>query len=467
MEIISLNPNLSPLDFYVFVATILITFGFIYYGHLKKTKLNLNGEEGILDFLLMGRRLTLPLFIATLVATWYGGIFGTAQIAFEQGIYNFITQGLFWYVTYIIFAFFIVQRITPYKAMTLPDLVGKMFGEKSKKLAAIFNILNLVPIAYTISLGLIIQMFLNIPFFYACLIGILFVLAYSFIGGFRAVVYSDLFQFLIMTSSVIIVLIFSYTTHGIKPLVNLPPNYYSLTGSYSVFETFAWGLIALGTLVDPNFYQRCFAANSEKTAKKGIFYSTLIWIIFDLSLTIGAMYAAALLPNANSKIGYFQYAFDLLPNGIKGFFLAGILATVLSTLDSYLFLAGSTLSIDLASHKKFTKQKTHYLGIIITALASIILALSFDGSIKHVWKTLGSLSTAALLCPILYGHLRPKKLSDNGFFYSALIAAAGTFIWRVFGLKEKYALDEIYIGVLISFIAILIQKKRPPKGDLL
>ena len=50
----------------------------------------------------MGRKLTLPLFIATLVATWYGGIFGVAQIAFENGIYNFVTQGFFWYISRVL-----------------------------------------------------------------------------------------------------------------------------------------------------------------------------------------------------------------------------------------------------------------------------------------------------------------------------------------------------------------------------
>ena len=90
----------------------------------------------------MGRQLTLPLFVATLVATWYGGIFGVTQIAFEKGIYNFITQGVFWYFTYIIFALFMVTKIRKFHAVTLPEMMGRLFGPKSEKLSAIFNFFN-------------------------------------------------------------------------------------------------------------------------------------------------------------------------------------------------------------------------------------------------------------------------------------------------------------------------------------
>ena len=105
----------------------------------------------------MGRQLTLPLFVGTLVATWYGGIFGVTQIAFEKGIFNLLTQGGFWYLSYLIFAFFLVDKVGQYKALTLPDLIGKMFGPKSSKIASFFNFFNVLPIAYTIGIGIFIQ----------------------------------------------------------------------------------------------------------------------------------------------------------------------------------------------------------------------------------------------------------------------------------------------------------------------
>ena len=95
----------------------------------------------------MGRQLTLPLFVATLVATWYGGIFGISEITFNYGIYNFVTQGIFWYAAYLIFAFFITDKIARYNSMTLPDLTGQMFGPKSAKVSAVFTFFYITPVA--------------------------------------------------------------------------------------------------------------------------------------------------------------------------------------------------------------------------------------------------------------------------------------------------------------------------------
>ena len=443
--------NLSVLDFFVFILCTFLTYVFVFWGNKKKAK----NEDHFLDLLLMGRKLTLPLFTATLVATWYGGIFGVSKIAFESGLYNFYTQGLFWYLTYLIFAVFLAQRIRKTEAATLPELVGMKFGKKAEKIAAVFNIINLLPIAYIISIGLFINLLFPINYPLAMLIGLIFVVGYSLNGGFRSVVYSDLFQFAIMTTAVILVLIVSTISFGIAPLESLPANYYSFTGKSTLLETLSWGLIAFGTLVDPNFYQRCFAANSTQTAKKGIYLATVIWIIFDLSLTFGAMYAKALMPQADAKWGYILYAVDILPAGLKGFFLAGICATILSTLDSYLFLAGTTLSYDLQKNQKL-KQK---YGIIIIAMISFLMALVFDGNIKSVWKTLGGLSTSALLAPMLWSYFARVKVPSNQFITAMIAGASFCTLWNIYNLIYQSHLDGIYIGIIASVTVLLIPKR--------
>lgn len=452
------SPNipqlLSLFDYIVFFIITLSTLGFVLYGNRKKENFSSEGER-FLDLMLMGRRLTLPMFTATLVATWYGGIFGVAQIAFEHGIFNFVTQGLFWYITYFIFAFFIINKISRFKAMTLPDLIGQMFGPKSAKVSAVFNVLNLVPIAYTISIGLLIQLVFNVPLHLGIIIGVCFVLSYSFLGGFRAVVFSDIFQFFVMTTSVALVFILSFTTFGTEILNTLPATYFQPLSTFSVSETLVWGFIALGTLVDPNFYQRCFAAKDFKVAKKGILLSTLIWIMFDLCLTFGAIYARAVIPEAEASNGYFYYALQLLPSGLKGFFLAGICATILSTLDSYIFLAGSTLSYDLVPARLKGRVSVHHLGVFSVAIFAIILSFVFDGNIKNVWKTLGSISSSALLIPVIFGHIFQGKLTDNGFICAASLGAIGTVYWRLSGLKYELAIDEIYFGMTCSSLGIL------------
>ena len=459
---------ITPLDWAIFTVVIVLTAISVLWGNRLKKRNNQKSQEDYdyLDLLLMGRQLTLPLFVATLVATWYGGIFGVTSIAFNQGIFNFVTQGAFWYVAYIIFAFFIIDKVKSYEAVTLPNLIGKMFGPKSEKLSAIFNFFNVLPIVYAISLGTFSQMIFGGSLWINTAMGISFVVLYSMWGGFRAVVFSDLVQFFVMCLAVFIILLLSITTFGGLDFLTakLPESYFSLTGTVGIGTTFVWGFIALSTLVDPNFYQRCFAATSSKTAKKGILISTFIWFCFDICTTFGAMYAKAVIPEATSGHAYLLYAVQLLPSGVRGFMLAGILATILSTIDSYLFLAGTTLAFDLAPKKFKNNKLVHHLGVALVGVISIFMADIFSGDIKTVWKTLGSLSAACLLFPVLFGYIFPKRISDNQFVAVCLMGVVTTSYWRNAnhtGFWEN--VDELYIGVSTTALALTFFYLKNPK----
>ncbi|MFG1485751.1 sodium:solute symporter [Halobacteriovorax sp. RZ-2] len=454
---IDLFQSLSSLDLFIFFAILGLTIASVIYGQYRMNKST--EKESFLDLLIMGRRLTLPLFVATLVATWYGGIFGVTEIAFNQGIYNFITQGVFWYIAYIIFAFFLIDKIEPYHAVTLPDLVEKMFGPRSAKLTAVFNFFNVLPIAYGISLGIFLQLIFGGSLLLNTSLGVGFVVLYSMWGGLRSVVFSDLIQFFVMCLAVALVLGFSFFEFGgISYLkANLPESYWSLTGKNSLATTFVWGFIALSTLVDPNFYQRCFSATSGEVSKKGILISTFIWFCFDICTTFGAMYAKAAIPDAQSAHAYLTYAIQILPHGLKGFLLAGILATILSTLDSYLFIAGTNLAYDLAPKKYKGRIWIHHFGVIFVAVLTVIMSEYFQGNIKSVWKTLGSFSASCLLLPVVYGYLFPKRISDNQFVTACLVGVVSTATWRHISKAGFYAnIDELYIGIIATSLTLFI-----------
>ena len=453
---INLTGQLGSLDWPVFFIILGITYASVFYGLSKK---NTDKKDAtVLDHLIMGRKLTLPMFVATLVATWYGGIFGVTKIAFNQGIYNFITQGVFWYIAYLLFAFFMVDKIAPYKAVTLPNLIEKMFGKKSGILGAFFNFFNVLPISYAISIGLFIGLLTGYSFELSMATGLVLVASYSSFGGLRSVVFSDLIQFFVMCSGVALVLILSISNFGGPEFLksNLPETHFSLTGTNSIATTFIWGMIALSTLVDPNFYQRCFAAKSPRVAKKGILISTVIWAIFDICTTFGAMYARAVIPEAEAKTAYLTYAIQLLPEGLRGFFLAAILATILSTLDSYLFLSGATVSYDLAPKRLRNKKYLPILGTLGSAIFAYVLAIYFKGDIKTVWKTLGSYSAACLLLPVLLGHTLKKRIGDGQFIITCLSGVVTTTWWRNTTHEGFFSnVDEIYIGSLTTMLIYL------------
>ncbi len=453
---LELSSILSPVDWLVFSVVLLVTVGLVIWGNIRDSKSDKSPEAGILDYMLMGRRLTLPLFIGTLVATWYGGIFGVTQIAFEDGVYNFVTQGAFWYVTYIIFALFLVNRIRNYQAVTLPDLVTKMVGDRSGKISAVFNVFNVIPITYAISVGLLIQALFGISLEFSVILGVSLALGYSFFGGFRAVVLSDLVQFFVMCFAVFFVLAFSlYEFGGWTYLkAKLPSTHFEPLGKHSLATTLVWGFIALSTLVDPNFYQRCFAANSTRTAKTGILLSTVVWFGFDICTTLGGMYARAAIPEAESGTAYLTYAVQILPNGLRGFMIAGLLATILSTLDSYLFVASTTLTHDLGPKAWRESIWAHRLGILFIGAVAIVMSFAFEGDIRDIWKTLGSYSAACLLFPLLFAYWRPNQVGDRQFLPATLLGAATMTYWRLAD-KTNWSpiwagLDDFYVGLIVT-----------------
>ncbi|OUO57320.1 sodium:solute symporter family protein [Candidatus Avelusimicrobium gallicola] len=449
-------------DWAVFFAVLAATAGAAIYGNRRLKKKQGKKPVSVLDYLLMGRQLTLPLFVATLVATWYGGIFGVNEITFNYGIYNFVTQGLFWYAAYLIFAFFIAEKVARYQSMTLPDLTGQMFGPKSAKVAALFTFFYITPVAYVLSLGMFLHMVFGIGILPGMALGTLFAGLYTAWGGFRSVVFSDLVQFFVMCSAVLLVVVFSVGTFGGLDFLkaHLPASHFTLTGGNSWLNTLIWGFIALSTLIDPSFYQRCFAAKNPSVVKKGVLISTFIWFCFDLCTTAGSLYARALLPQAQPGQAYFFYAIQLLPVGLRGFFVAGILSIILSTLNSFLFIASNTLSFDLLRNRFKNVVLSNRIAIFAVGILAILMAHLFHGSFKEIWLVLGSYFSACLLVPILMGYLSPGRISDGLFVFSSLASAAAMTAWRFVRKHEVLeAVDPFYIGVATGLVILILLRR--------
>jgi SSS family solute:Na+ symporter len=454
----SLVQFLNIYDWIVFFGVLGITILSIVWGQHLKKRIPESDQMSTVELLLMGRSLTLPIFIATLVATWYGGIFGVTALAFEKGIYNILTQGFFWYASYLFFAFFLVKKIRSHNIMTIPELSGKLFGPKAAKLTATLNFLNLIPLAYTISLGLFLQALFGGSLFLNTIAGVLLVTLWSLWGGFRAVVFSDIVQFFFMILSVVLIVIFAWAQMGspLELMEKLPATHLDWSGGESFSTIMVWGFIALSTLVDPNFYQRVLAAESEKTAKKGIIISTIIWFLFDCCTTLGALYARVAIPSADPQNAYLQFSIQLVPHGVRGLILAGILAIILSTLDSYLFNAATCVSYDFFKFKKRFRIWHHHIALISVSLLSVVIGVQFEGNIVDVWKTMGSFSAACLLFPILIGQWRPNMISEKRFCWAVSFGCLGIVAWRilnkVYGFSE---VDEFYIGLLLTTLPLL------------
>lgn len=435
--------------------------------------------RGAEDFLLAGRGLTLPLFVGSLVSTWYGGLLGVTEIAFTDGLAAWLTQGGFWYLAYVIFALALAGRLAASGHTTLPDQLGALHGPQARVLATALNYLNVVPIAYALSLGLLVHLVLGWPIWIGTLGGTAIAAGYSLTGGFRAVVYTDLLQFALMCLAVALVLVYAVFGLGGADYLSthLPATHLRATGAMKGQELVVWALIALSTLVDPNFYHRCYAAASPAVARRGVLMAVGFWALFDICSVFGGLYARAALPHADPRLAYPLMAAQLLPAGLRGLFFVGLLATAMSTIDSYCFVGAMTLGHDLL-RRTFAPQlddkqvvRSTRWGIALTAALAAGLALAFSGSFKSIWKTLGSLSTAGMLVPAAIGLLSGWRPPGAGLA-SMVAGSVATLGWAALrGLGQPFALgfEALLPGISCSVSAYVLvglwRRRRAPDDE--
>src|SRR3972149_5900699 len=115
--------SFSPLDIFVILLffALLLFIGF-YSG--RKT-----GSEAT-DYLLSKRSLSLFLFIAINVSTWYGGILGVGEFTYRYGLVSWFTQGLPYYLFALLFALFFAKKIREASLFTIPDKMSEVYGRR-------------------------------------------------------------------------------------------------------------------------------------------------------------------------------------------------------------------------------------------------------------------------------------------------------------------------------------------------
>ncbi len=127
-----------------------------------------------MDYLLAGRKLTLPAFVATLVTTWYGGILGVGEYAWRFGISTWVVFGLPYYAAALLFAFWLAPRLRRSGAASIPDLLLGAYGRGARLTgaAAIFGLT--LPVAYLLMLATLLTQLTGWPPLVAVAVGAAF-----------------------------------------------------------------------------------------------------------------------------------------------------------------------------------------------------------------------------------------------------------------------------------------------------
>jgi SSS family solute:Na+ symporter len=237
----------------------------------------------------------------------------------------------------------------------------------------------------------------------------------------------------------------------------LPHSYLKLTSNVSPVYVIVWFLIALWTFADPGFHQRCYAAKNGNIAKWGIIISLFFMILFDFLTTTTGLYARATLPNlSNPVLSFPLYAEKILGSGTKGIFYAAMFATIISTLNSFIFLSATTFGRDFVF--KLRKNSTEKdipnytrLGLIFSSFVAVILAY-FVQSVISLWYIIGSICIPGIIL-IVFGAYYEKIRVSNGYALVEIIGGAFTsLLW--FLIREQINIE--YLNQIEPMIAGLI-----------
>ena len=267
---------------FVDYSLIVIYLGLLLFlGLIKKLRKDSSPAELIVG----GRMLTLPAFVASLVSTWYGGILGVGEYSYNYGLSNWLVFGLPYYLAAFLFALFLARRARQSELLTVPERLYRVYDNKTAVAGSVIIYLMTVPAAYVLMLGVLCQYIFGWPFWLGVLLGTLFSIVYVYLGGFNSVVRTDLFQFALMFVGFIVLLVVLVSQYGGPEFLqdNLPERHLTWHGGKSHLYIATWYVIALATLIEPAFYQRCYAAKSAGVARKGILLSILCWMVFDES----------------------------------------------------------------------------------------------------------------------------------------------------------------------------------------
>ena len=185
--------------------------------------------------------------------------------------------------------------------------------------------------------------------------------------------------------------------------------------------------------------------------------------MFDFLTTSTGIYARAIIPDlVNPVAAYPALAVKVLPRALQGVFLLSLFATVMSTVDSYTFIAGTTLGKDIVQRLRggditFLSR----IGLVISGALAIIIALYFK-SVIDIWYVFGTLGTCAMLLPLGTSFSDKWRMSKRMAMVSMIVSPLVALIWivpnLVWSVEYFWGIDPIYPGLGMSIIIFIIDK---------
>ena len=454
---LQLNAQMSWIDFVVIGLYILLMLGVGYYILRKRPDFD--------EYFIAGRAMTTPILICTLVSTYYGidVLFGTSELAYNEGLVAFFGYSEPTYLFFIVAAFFFARRLRETNFKSLPDVLERYYGRPAGVFGAVASFVYALPAAGLFGLGMVFQVIFGLDWRIGALVFGLVALGYTLMGGLWAVAITDTIQFVMMclTLAIAIPLIMG-RVGGLGELQEtLPDTFFQPLGGIPIGLVIIYAATGLSILVDPAFYQRIFAAKDFRKVRNALLIGIVVWGAYDWGVTAtgmlaaGAAQAGTIPPDTHPDTALLKIVVFALPAGLTGLFLAGVLSSEMSTIDSYCLVAGGNLVYDIYRpifNPKASGQQLVRLtkwGIIVSWVVGYALALAFD-RLLAMWVFMATMLTSSVLIPITAGlFYRGRKTRLAG-----LLACAFGFLGSIIYYLTLFAYgayDEDYATYIWNF----------------
>jgi sodium/proline symporter len=388
------------------------------------------------------------------------------------------------------------------EAITIPEFFSKRYDDKKHLLslfAALIILIFFIP--YTASgfkaVGTLFNSLFGVDYHIAMLFGAIIIITYTVLGGFLAVSTTDLVQSIFMTIALIVIVFFGISQAGglgkvvenaqaLPGYLNLNQGYNAASGTagsfnfLSIISTLAWGLGYFGM---PHILLRFMAIRDENELKTSRRIAS-VWVVISMAVAvfigiIGYSVSVSgkipfLTTNPDAETIIIKMADLMSTHGIffaiiAGVILAGILAATMSTADSQLLAASSSMSQDILKEFFGVKlsAKVNMLiarGTVIgIAIVALLLAWNPDSSVFRIisfaWAGFGAAFGPTMLLALFW-----KRSNKHGALAGIIVGGVMIFVWKflISPIGGAWAVYELLPAAVIGAAANVVVSLLTP-----
>ena len=367
-------------------------------------------------------------------------------------------------------------------SITLPQYLSNRFAAQSPALriicAVVFLVFFTVYVASSFVAGTtVFTSIFSIDERIAMLIFVLILICYTFLGGYKAVCWTDFFQGIMMLVALLAIPIAICLTQNLdtsllnQVVTGSDGTQYSFVSNVfsaswqEIVSGLAWGLGYFGM---PHILVRFMGIKKPSLVKKSATVA-IIWVVLALVSAILIAYfgrmlvGEQLLAAGMQKMVFIELARMLFPAFIAGLLMAAIIAASMSTADSQLLVASSSFTADIYKpvfRKKATDKEVLWVGravvIVISVIAYFIASSKGSGAqaimnmVENAWGGFGSAFGAVIILSVFW-----RRFTYKGAVAGVIAGAVTDVLWLIF-LSKPTGIYEILPGFVVSMLAAVI-----------